>query len=141
MATRKQSGDSSAEDRDAGSGTPEEAESQDVEALALHVRDLREENEDLRKRLDGLTESVTAALGFDQIGRGLSSIVSELEPLRYLVPPRNGRALPRRTVEALLRLRASLLRLDWTAVGPLGIVEPVVGFIGQAQPESDKKSL
>ncbi|GAB4099272.1 hypothetical protein [Sinomonas halotolerans] len=155
MVARKQPGGPSGEDKDedkgagtasgsgrsAGASRAAEEHADETHALALHVQDLQAENEDLRRRLDGLTESVGAALGFDQIGRGLSSIVSELEPLRYLMPPRNGRPLPRRTIEALFRLRASLERHEWTDVGSLGIVEPDVGFIGQARPDRDKNAL
>lgn len=130
MPTRKQP-DSSSGDEAAGSA-------QEMDALAGHVRDLKAENEDLRRRLDGLAETMGTVLGLDQIGRGISEIVEELAPLRKLVPSQIGDPLPPRTILALKRLRASLDRPDWANVESFPFNEPEVGFIGQV-PLTDRE--
>jgi hypothetical protein len=112
----------------------------DIDQLALKVDALRERNGELQEQLERLTTSLGTVWGLESIGNGLADIIDELQPLRYLIPPQVGEKLPPATIRALMNLRRSLARPDWTNVTSLGVVEPDVGYIGTAE-QSDSSTI
>jgi hypothetical protein len=92
----------------------------------------------LRSELDRLNQAVMGLAGLSSmdnvVGNGFEMLMTQLQPLQDLTPPR--RRLDDAQNGQLTALRASAARPEWRSAGSLSIPEKRVPFIFERDPAS-----
>lgn len=111
--------------RKGGSAREPEPEQPVEDTIVIDVSDpttteqlqaLWQQNSMLRTELSEVRQRLGDFWRGEEISAGISNLIAELEPLKYLQPPEVGEGLPQPVTDALLRMRSALARPDWHLV-------------------------